>query len=391
MGAALNDQQLHPPDLPAPPPKRDLRRSPAIYFAIAYFALCVWSIGREVSTSAVSGRHSLSPIAVLAVAYLAVFFLLGIHEIGHAAFGRLVGFRCLELVIGPAHLSFTRNGLVWRLNRQWWLPIAWASSAPQDYRFLRLRTAVFVAGGPATNGLFWGVVTLAFSAMGLSHPASPSFASTLTCLAGISGFIAVINLFPIDFNRGLVFDGARLTMLALFRRKANRFCAVLALTGADHDGKRPREWDPSLVCADDTLDDCHVDLSAESWYGYHYFLDQGDAYAAGDRLWTAIAVQTKLTDRISSEAACEAAYYCASFTNQLPTARAYLEHVNRKQCHPALWKRAEAAIFFAEGKTAEAVQACNDGLDAFTTRFLTGIQLAGRDWLMEIRERAVRA
>jgi hypothetical protein len=131
-------------------------------------------------------------------------------------------------------------------------------------------------------------------------------------------------------------------------------------------------------------------MSAESWYGYHYFLDMGDVCAAGDRLWTAIAVHSKLTKRIPGEVACEAAYYCATFANQLSIARAYLEHVNKKQCQPALRKRAEAAILLAEGKTAEAVRACNDGLDALSSGFLTGTQVAGRDWLVNICERAER-
>jgi hypothetical protein len=87
----------------------------------------------------------------ISVFQLGVLISTILHELGHAAAGRLVGIRVFGIEIGHGQIvyDFFLGGLHWRLRA---FPFGGcAHGVPRTAEFYRLRECVFVLGGPLTN------------------------------------------------------------------------------------------------------------------------------------------------------------------------------------------------------------------------------------------------
>ncbi len=167
-----------------------------------------------------------------------------VHEVGHALVGHLVGFRFVSVRIGP--VCFSKGTGRWRLKWQSLGPaglggfmLGLAACIPDGDRMIRLRWALFTAGGVAANllvaGLAWAVVIFA------PTPASAMAALALGLLTGfaLTGALLVVNLVPIQMSSGLRFDGAH---IANALARSGPRAALFRIDIATARGDRPRNW-----------------------------------------------------------------------------------------------------------------------------------------------------
>lgn len=232
---------------------------PLLLATIALAWAGAW-LGREIGhTARASTGHSGLGLSGWQAATLLIGCLLTIpvavcaHELGHLFGGWLVGFRAFLFVVGPLRAERNDSGWQWHLNTDIALAGGLAGTAPLDAVNLLSRTAVMVAGGPVTS-LLLGVAGLMITALynPLQFDRTTPFAEVLTGFVALttglgSLSIAVATLIPVRVG-GFLSDGARLLRL---RRAdlAPRDTAIAAIIGMSMAGRRPRDWDPTLIAA----------------------------------------------------------------------------------------------------------------------------------------------
>lgn len=177
--------------------------------------------------------------------------ILAVHELGHVAGGRAVGFRFLLLIVGPLKVMAGRDRLHWGLNRSLALAGGLAACAPRagDRENLPGRMAVLVAGGPLAS-LLLGLGGLGLRAIpGLGQPVTQFgvFWNGVLLIVSVSSLaIALMTLIPAR-TAGFATDGARLLQLLRDDDEAAAQSALVTITGWTLGGVRPREWDPAVV------------------------------------------------------------------------------------------------------------------------------------------------
>lgn len=167
-----------------------------------------------------------------------------VHEVGHAVAGRMVGFRLVSLRVGP--VCFSRDTGHWRLAWQRLGPAGLAglmlglvTCTPEGGRMVRLRWALFTAGGAAANLL---AAALAWTVVNVTPP--PASATAALALGLLSGFTAVrallfVNLVPFQMGNGLRSDGAH---IANALARSGPRAALFRIEIATARGNRPRIW-----------------------------------------------------------------------------------------------------------------------------------------------------
>ena len=340
------------------------------------FGLAVCVLGGAVVSVKLSDYVGIGPDAFGAVVLVGASVALAVHEAGHVAGGRLVGFRLLLLVVGPVQVAREKDGLRWGLNRSFGLAGGLALSVPTDDRDLHRRTAVTVAGGPAAS--------LALGALGLGlWAALGGAASAVALLVGLASFgIAAVTLWP-GRPGGLPTDGARLLRLARGGPAAEREVAVLALVAQSVSGVRPRAWDADLL--DAALSPADGDLMEESARALATAraLDAGDAEAARDQLERRVALWWGVPPVLRTELATDAAVFEGAVRGDAARARAWLDRIDRRAAlaAPSVVALAEAVAAHVEGDGERARRHAAEARDGLDGAVSGGSAAARRDWL----------
>jgi len=295
--------------------------------------------------------------ALWLLALLVPFGLLGIlaHELGHLAGGRLAGFRFLLLIVGPFKLQRYGERVRFGLNRSLGFIGGLAASTPLDDRDLPRRMLLMVAGGPLAS-LMAGLLGLVGAWLAAGFPAAALFAFGVLNLC-----LALVSIVPMR-SAGFYTDGARILMLLRGGPRAERWCAVGALTNAAANG-RPRDLSPALLAlaaspSDGTLDDVGARLLA-----YFAALDRGEAAAAGEHLDYVLGHREAYPPAGRPSLLLEGAFFLARHRGDPEGARALLDQARGGmfvELHTR--RRVEAAVLLAEGRRDEAAAAADEGL-----------------------------
>ena len=330
----------------------------------------------------------------LVVLFPICLFLIVLHEAGHLAAGRLVGFRFEFVDLGPLRIARAGQRIRIRMLPKSSIPMAMAGCSPIDERNLRPRYAVFVAGGPIANLLAGAIAILLFLRWGCqwqvwSAPTSGQLwlSASLIEVASLSLLMFMGNLIPSTYG-GYPSDGEQLRALLGGGSGAERQCAIASLQGRTEEGVRPRDWPLHLVeraeggAADGTLFDIYGKV-----LGYYWALDRGDLTGAEQLLHLALASCDRHPKSSRFLVSLEATYFIARHRGDAASAWASLQRATLGvgpvfSVHVA--ERAMAAIYLARGDIDKARQWASKGLEAIRRAPCTGIEFAEADWLQEI-------
>ena len=147
--------------------------------------------------------------------FLVIFLVVvPIHELGHALAGFLVGHRIRSIVIGVGRplVAFNLAGVAIRINL---LPLGGLTmGTPRSGGWLRLRSWIFAAGGPAAN------VALCYVLHRLYGHAGPAMAEQhrlATVASSASWTILLLNLIPFKTAEGVASDGYALLTVPFWK------------------------------------------------------------------------------------------------------------------------------------------------------------------------------
>lgn len=322
-------------------------------------------LGIAVVAPSLSDPAGHGPIELLilrpAALFLAFYFAIGLHEIGHLIGGLLVGFRFRFCTIGPIEITRRQDRIHVRLTARL-LSGGVAGTVPEDDRDLRRRMAVMLASGPAMSLL------LALAAGGLTLVLGDrvhNLASfSLWSVAGMSLFLFVVAMIPTN-TAGFKSDGAALLLLAKGGPGTDRYVTLFGLASAMSGRGVPYgDLDPEAIAralrlADGTTHEISAHLLAHG-----HARDRGDIATAGRHLDAAMALRSIYPPSLRPELDLIAAYFEARHRGDLAKARAWLETGRQDSLLKAPYRQAlaEAAVLLAEGDHAGARSKAEAGL-----------------------------
>jgi hypothetical protein len=285
-----------------------------------------------------------------------------VHEAGHAAAGRAVGFRFYFLVAG--FLRVDRDELTERLrvrvNRDGALFGGVAACLPTDTRDLTRRLGWMIAGGPLASLALALVAGAAASLPGLPPLARLVIGTT----AVVSGLLTVVTLVPMRAS-GFVSDGGRLLRIFRGGPTAEREGATLPLLALSTAHVRPREWPAELIGAATRLRDGTADECYAAVFAYLHALDAGRTDEAGRWMDRIVELSRTYPPSFAPALFVEAAYFEAFHRGRLERARALMAEVPEKSPIVKAYARAlaEAAIALRAGEPARARELAAAGLE----------------------------
>jgi hypothetical protein len=304
---------------------------------------------------------SLSTIAGIALILFTSSLGLVVHELGHALAAGAVGFRVRMVRVGRLAATGTPGGWQLRLLPQR-IRGGWVWAHPLSPEHLRVRHALFVAGGPAAHLLLAGVVLAAAKEWGGAW-----------VLAAVLLLLAVgLNLLPLGLRReGRWLDGDWLLAWSVRPRVATQRVALGELYQAIEAGQRPREWDENWTRHAALVDrrrassqEVAGDLLAYSWA-----IDRGLVDDAGRWLSRAFSGRRLLPDDQCATVLIEAAFFVARHRGRRELAIRLLEAAPEPSTATgrADLERAHAALQLAAGERVESVAACDRALATLNT------------------------
>ena len=164
------------------------------------------------------------------------FFVVLMHELGHALGGKIVRFQFNSLIVGPIKLEKLRGngGLRWQWNRSVNLAGGLTLSLPADTHRLRERFMIYIAGGPIASFM---LAVLCFTAAA-AIPGSP-WSVVVGWVGFLSSSIFLVTVIPFR-AAGFATDGRRILTLMDATKSA---IEVSMLTAMAHmqSGGRPRD------------------------------------------------------------------------------------------------------------------------------------------------------
>lgn len=325
------------------------------------------------------GRTALTAVFLL-------FLVSAVHEVGHLLAGRVAGLRFHLLIIGPFKLMRDGKRISLGLHRGT-LFNGLAASLPKTQTRLRGRMLLFALGGPIASlllagvggGLFWELR----SNPALTQDAAWLLEGTLA-LGIISALFFLTAMKPGHYHNGLPADGGRIATLLHGGAVADRWCALVALNGADVLGQRPRDWNADLVeQALAASDGSYDDLSAQL-VGYRWALDNGCVEQAYTHLEKGLKSRVAWMNGTPAQLVLEKAYFCAYYRDDAESGRQWLERYRLGRRGAPLQHRAEAAVLLAEGNISTAREVAEAGLKALRETANTGVKKAEEAWLHAI-------
>ncbi len=308
-----------------------------------------------------------------------------VHELGHLLAGYLVRFRFQVLVVGPLRISGGNGRLRWQRQRGGSLFNGLAASLPNEMDNLARRLLYFALGGPLASLL------LALVALGVALFLGSDLRRMLDYLwlwecslftAVVSCFFLLTSMRPGTYHNGMVADGGRILMVAAEWPQAERWQALVRLNVADMAGKRPSQWDNTLLQRAVMLPENSLDYLTGVVMNYHYWLDKNESQKAllylDEALNLPVAWETGMRVRL----VLEKAFLAAAYLQDLQMARESFAQIklNQRQANSLYW-RAKAAIHLLAGNLEDAQETAVRGLAAVGGDNQTGLQKAEVAWL----------
>jgi hypothetical protein len=264
-----------------------------------------------------------------------------VHEGGHLAAARLLGWRVPLLSWGPVTLRFAPLQLVYGVPAFGRAVAGAVIAVPPLGRESNWGWALLCAGGPFANMV---LALLAWIAATAAVPDSTPRALFLV-LAVISLASGLFNLLPRGGS-----DGAQLLNVLRFRNADWRALFARLVEQRLH-GVRPRDW-PVEVMAEARRLSLWSDIPELQLAAYAWYLDRGEIGPARAALGRSC---------FDLRVLCEQAFAAAWFDRDAAAAGALLARTNWPVHSQTCYWRARAALAAITGRTPEAREALRKG------------------------------
>jgi tetratricopeptide (TPR) repeat protein len=273
-----------------------------------------------------------------------------IHELGHAAAGRLAGMKLGALCAGGLMLAKSGRHWIFRFERRFLFGGITVPLTSQG-GFGRGRHACMIAGGPMASVLL--TAACGFAALRFSDGAW----QWIGTLFWMSAFTVAITVIPYS-TRGLTSDAGLLRMLYRTPERARCWMAAVALQAQNMIGVRPRDWDDATVqqALETAESDAHY--AAVQLFAAYRGRDLGDVAGALEHLERALA-SAGLAGNPTVSRLCflEAASASAECKHNPQQARAWLKRAQQIKAakRPEETLGIEARIAMAEARFEDAL------------------------------------
>jgi hypothetical protein len=289
-----------------------------------------------------------------------------IHELGHFAAAKAVGFHVTLFNVGPFVLERRDTKWGFRLDltimRQGALGAV--AAGPHSHDNLRSNTLSIAIGGPLASLLF------GFASLGVLLRAPHSEFSRFGYGFGLCGVLSLLaflaSLLP---SRGFFMsDGMR--MLTLIRGDADL---------------RPRDWNKAWVASLIADGQAVPNLFSGYFLAYAHALDAGNVEQAGKYLDSAAANTDRLPMKGLGGLFYESAYFAARHRDDPAKAREYLDRAaGLSRIDTYAIPRCQAAVLFAENRFGEARRALEEAKSRLSLIGQTGDALAEYDLVRDL-------
>jgi hypothetical protein len=305
-----------------------------------------------------------------------VILSVALHEAGHVFAGWWMRYDFFSVSVGPLVLRRVRGRLRLRfemrgLNVLGGLTIMFPRSGEPS----RKATAWYIAAGPLAS-LICALLLGGFAVMLKGAPGGlVGWIYFIWLTAILSLAIGLMALIP-ESSRGIESDGSYLLKLA--RGAADVFPpqGIQQIFSLSISGVRPRDLPPTLLVHPGTSTDAnHRIICAMLLYTHH--LDKGDTEKAICFLDEAVEEVTKApSSLLRSSVLLEKAFTEAFFAGKPESAADFLEQGSKGYSEKVSLKRAQAAVFLAQGDKEKARAAANDALAELPRHYdAGGVQL----------------
>jgi hypothetical protein len=352
-----------------------------------------WLIGS--SSEAMLALLGFSPPGVfgLILQFSAAFLIaILIHELGHVIGGRLAGYSWIMLTVGPFKWVREQERVRWRwntsLNTFGGLTLMVPPVAESETR----RMARFILGGPIASFCLFILSILGITLIQATPPHAASANQGgffLVVLAGIALMTGVAALIPHSIS-GFATDGGQFLDLMRGGHHAERRLLMLTLSAYSLRGKRPREWDASLLArllelAEQRIDQTTVAIHLSAFY---YYLDLGQIERAGAELDRALELEQAYPAELRPGLWLELAYFQARYRHDPEGAAASLKKGAGGFVEAHTRARTEAAVALSQGDLQRAMTAIDLALSRIDRSMDPGGAIAEKEWLLELQTQA---
>lgn len=330
-------------------------------------------------------------IVQLLVACLIVIL---VHELGHVIGGWRAGYSFIMLTVGPFKWVREQGRLRWRWNTSLNTFGGLALMKPPVAQSESRAVARYILGGPTASFCLFVVSVFSSVLIQMNQPQASfmgHLAHFLVVLALVSLVITIGALVPYG-DGGFASDGSQYLDLMKGGRRAERRLMMLTLTAHSLNGKRPREWDTSLIerlieLAAHKLD--QICVAAHHIAFYHY-LDLGQIDRARTELDMALELREGYPNALQSGLWLEQAFFRARYEGDGNGAKESLEKGSGGYVEAHTRARAEAAVALANGDLPQAMTAIAHGLSQIDRSMDRGGAIAEKEWLLELQAQARR-
>lgn len=301
------------------------------------------------------GKYQIVLIALIALV------ITGLHELGHAATGLILGMKLRALVVGPFqwHKSEGKWGFKFRPKEIFSADGA-TGIVPATPDLCRRDILYMVGAGPLVN-FFAGIVSVWI--VSRSQTNSSIQAGGLVALFGMwSLTLFIVNLIPFRIKDSYS-DGATILQLIL-GGPIDEFRRIVAVVGSSLVSPlRPRDYDTDAIVRTQSVIKQGMRGILLRLYGYTAFLDQGKIYEAGEQLREAEAIYHRSRLDIPAELYTTFVFGYAYVLHDAMAARDWwmrMEANTLIRPNVDYW-RAASALHWIEGDLKEANEAWEKG------------------------------
>ncbi len=353
----------------------------------------VGSFSKAISVSSSISSPGLPGLIIHLLA--AILMVILIHELGHLVGGRIAGYSFFMLTVGPFKWVREQDKVRMRWNTSLNTFGGLALMVPTLSESESRRMGYFILGGPvASFGLFL------FAMLGVFLVHLTQFSSFfvihagffLMIVAAMSLVIGISALIPFS-SRGFASDGKQFLDLLRGGKYAERRLLMLALASQSFHGKRPREWDASLMVRLLDLAEYRKDQIAVGVHGmaFYHYLDLGEVDRAVAELDRALELIDAYPPALRQGLWLERAYFQARYGNDPQAAAESLKKGAGGFVEAHTRARSQAAVALANGDLEAAMAAVDRGLSRIDRSMDRGGAIAEKEWLLELQEQLLES
>jgi hypothetical protein len=300
-----------------------------------------------------------SVMIALAVAFIpAFFFVIAVHEGGHAWAGVRVNFDFRTYVVGPFLWDKQPDGWKFKWNKNINTSGGLVICIPTGTDNLAKRFSFYGAGGPLASLVLsiiaFGIYRLAAEVV-VPSTVAQFFMCLLLMIAFLSAFIFLVTAIPLHAG-GFYSDGARVLRFLRGGDTAQFEVLMLKIVSSSMAGIRPRDLDKTELLQAHALGE---KLQAPMVVYIHYFLylsalDKNELETAAHHLNEYVQAAEEVPEGMRGSVWLEAAFFYAVVRHELELAETYLKLYKPSALIPvAIEYATRAAIASMKGEREE--------------------------------------